>query len=499
VRFSRVGRLLLPVLLFTGLPVVDARAQSSFSIGPTTAAPSPVAAGSTETIQTRVTSASAASNILVDLEIYNSAGQKVAQNAIGGQSFTAGQARDYSWPFLVPTSFPTGTYTVKIGIFSGDWATLFVWENNAATFQVGSGSPPPPPPPPPSGCTGGITVGPTSASPSPVPPGGTETIQTRVCSGSAQSNLIVDLEIYNSAGQKVAQNPIGGQTFAAGQARDYSWPFLVPTSFPTGTYTVRIGVFSGDWATLYTWNSQAASFSVGGASTSVTLQQVATLTQPVAITHAGDSRLFIALKTGQVMILSGGQVLARPFLDLSGRVSTAGEQGLLSVAFDPRYATTGRFFVVYTIPDASPTQNPGGHIVLARYAVSASDPNVADPASEVVLFTIPHLQHSSHYAGQLQFGPDGYLYMSTGDGGTAGFGDAVGNAQSLGSLLGKLLRLDVNPAGGVRINSGGAARTRPTCISAVAPPRRTGAGPSTPRRWSRPLPRPCTRASATAP
>jgi hypothetical protein len=197
------------------------------------------------------------SDIIVDLEVYNGAGQRVAQNAIGGQSFSAGQARDYSWPLVIPTSFAAGTYTFGVGIFSSGWSTLFLWVNNAATFQVGGGSPPPPP-----SCTGGFSVGPSSATPSPVARGATETLQTRVCSGTAQSNIIVDLEIYNAAGQKVAQNVIGGQAFTAGQARDYSWPFPVATAFPAGTYTFKVGIFSSDWSTLFLWVNNAATFVV---------------------------------------------------------------------------------------------------------------------------------------------------------------------------------------------------------------------------------------------
>src|SRR5262249_58684234 len=106
---------------------------------------------------------------------------------------------------------------------------------------------------------------------------------------------------------------------------------------------------------------------------------------------------------------------------------------LLSVAFHPRYASNGFFYVDYT--------DVAGNIVVARYRVSA-DPNVADPASEVILLTIVHDQSESHYAGQLQFGRDGYLYVSVGDGG--GVGDPENDAQHLDSLLGKMLRLDVD-------------------------------------------------------
>ena len=121
------------------------------------------------------------------------------------------------------------------------------------------------------------------------------------------------------------------------------------------------------------------------------------------------------------------------FLDVTPLIACCGERGLLSVAFHPRYAENGLFFVDYT--------NTGGHIVVARYRVSPANPDAADPASGVVLLTIPHPE-PNHNGGQLQFGPDGYLYVGTGDGGSAD--DPPCNAQRDDTLLGKILRLDVD-------------------------------------------------------
>jgi glucose/arabinose dehydrogenase len=115
-------------------------------------------------------------------------------------------------------------------------------------------------------------------------------------------------------------------------------------------------------------------------------------------------------------------------------VSCCGEEGLLSIAFHPRYAENGRVFVYYT--------NRNGDLAIARYTRSAADPNRVDPATATVILTIPHPVNSNHNGGQLHFGPDGYLYAGTGDGG--GAGDPSNNAQNLRSLLGKLLRLDVD-------------------------------------------------------
>ncbi|MEK7756222.1 MAG: PQQ-dependent sugar dehydrogenase, partial [Planctomycetota bacterium] len=163
--------------------------------------------------------------------------------------------------------------------------------------------------------------------------------------------------------------------------------------------------------------------------------QVATgLIQPVYVTSPpGDfNRLFIVEQGGRIKILSGGSVLPTAFLDISSRVSTGVEQGLLSVAFHPDYSVNGRFFVDYT--------NLVGDTVIALYSVTA-DPNVADPNTEVILKTI--LQDApDHNGGQLQFGPDGFLYVGMGDGGNQN--DPLNRGQDPGSLLGKMLRLDVD-------------------------------------------------------
>lgn len=154
---------------------------------------------------------------------------------------------------------------------------------------------------------------------------------------------------------------------------------------------------------------------------------------PVAITHAGDSRLFITLQDGRIVIWNGTQLLAQPFLDIRNRVLSGGERGLLSVAFHPQYAQNGLFFVDYT--------NTVGDTVIARFNVSPTDPNRADPNSFVHLMTIQQ-PFANHNGGQLAFGPDGYLYIGMGDGGSGG--DPGNRAQNLLDLLGKILRIDVN-------------------------------------------------------
>jgi glucose/arabinose dehydrogenase len=156
--------------------------------------------------------------------------------------------------------------------------------------------------------------------------------------------------------------------------------------------------------------------------------------QPVHVTHAGDGsgRLFVTEQCGRILIVKNGVVQPAPFLNISARVSCGGEQGLLSAVFPPGYDTTGRFYVYYT--------DLLGDIVISRYRLSV-DPDAADPATEEILLTIPHPTFGNHNGGQLAFGPDGYLYAGTGDGGSGG--DPAGNAQNPASLLGKILRIDV--------------------------------------------------------
>ncbi|HEY0510972.1 MAG TPA: PQQ-dependent sugar dehydrogenase [Thermoanaerobaculia bacterium] len=175
-------------------------------------------------------------------------------------------------------------------------------------------------------------------------------------------------------------------------------------------------------------------FTVAGNLAGVSLQQVATdLGSVTGITNAGDGRLFLTLREGRIVILENGAVRQQPFLDIHDKTTTDGERGLLSTAFHPHYAGNGFLFVNYT--------NIQGNTVIARYQVSAADPNQADPASARILLTIEQ-PYSNHNGGQLQFGPDGDLYIGMGDGGS-GY-DPECRAQNPSMLLGKMLRIDVD-------------------------------------------------------
>jgi glucose/arabinose dehydrogenase len=171
---------------------------------------------------------------------------------------------------------------------------------------------------------------------------------------------------------------------------------------------------------------------------SLALQQVVSgLARPVYLTApAGDDRLFVVEQAGRIRIVSNGQLLAQPFLDITAKVTNLGgmgdERGLLGLAFHPQYASNGFFYVNYT--DAS------GNTRVERYTRGAAA-DVADPASAALILGVSQ-PFSNHNGGHIMFGPDGMLYIALGDGG--GGGDPQNNAQSLGTLLGKLLRIDVS-------------------------------------------------------
>jgi len=179
------------------------------------------------------------------------------------------------------------------------------------------------------------------------------------------------------------------------------------------------------------------------------------LEYPVFITHAGDGsgRLFVIEQRGRIRVIKQGTLLNTPFLDITPQVLFGGERGLLGLAFHPNYEQNGFLYINYT-------RQSDGATIVARYRVSAANPDLADPSSGITLLTIPQ-PYSNHNGGCLQFGPDGYLYIGMGDGGSGG--DPQNFAQNIDSLLGKMLRIDVNhgnpyaiPADNPFVNQAGA-------------------------------------------
>jgi len=192
-------------------------------------------------------------------------------------------------------------------------------------------------------------------------------------------------------------------------------------------------------------------------------------TRPLYLTHAGDGsgRLFVVEQGGAIWVLQDGQRLEAPFLDVSDRISPeALGTGYTERGFwgwlPPDYAENGVFFIDYT--------DRNGSSVIARYTVSAEDPDRADPASEQQLLVVEQ-PYANHNGGHLAFGPDGYLYVAMGDGGSGG--DPQNNAQNLGTLLGAILRLDVSAEDGYAIPDDNRVR-----IDRQRPPGDLGVGPA---------------------
>jgi len=182
-----------------------------------------------------------------------------------------------------------------------------------------------------------------------------------------------------------------------------------------------------------------------GAVPSLSLTTVVTgLSNPVDFQQPNDgtNRFFVVEQAGTIRIIQAGAVLPAAFLDIRSRVLFGGEQGLLGLAFHPNYRQNRLFYVNYVRNSSGQTQT-----IIAEYSASSLDPNQVDPSSEHVLLTV-NQPFSNHKGGQLVFGADGFLYIGLGDGGSGG--DPLGNGQSLQTLLGKMLRIDVNATSGAQ-------------------------------------------------
>jgi glucose/arabinose dehydrogenase len=195
-----------------------------------------------------------------------------------------------------------------------------------------------------------------------------------------------------------------------------------------------LGLLAAFWLALAAASRAGAADAIATGAGGVALEQIGNFDAPSYVENAPGARrlLFVVELPGTIRVLRGGKVLGRPFLDISDQVASGGERGLFSVAFPPDYRKSRRFYVYYT--------NLEGDLRIDEFRRRKRADTRANEGSQRNLLTIPHREFGNHNGGQLQFGPDGLLWLGTGDGG--GAGDILDNARNLGSVLGKLLRID---------------------------------------------------------
>jgi glucose/arabinose dehydrogenase len=219
-----------------------------------------------------------------------------------------------------------------------------------------------------------------------------------------------------------------------------SRPTAPPGSSPTAPASSPASLPPGSSSPSPSASPAAVPFDADGLS--ISLERVVDgLDAPLAAVNAGDGsgRIFVAEQGGTIRIVRNGALADGAFLDVAGRITSGGEQGLLGVAFHPDYPTDPRFFVDYT--------DINGDTRVSSFTVDPSNPDRADPGSETRILFVDQ-PYANHNGGALAFGPDGFLYIATGDGGSGG--DPHGNGQSLGTLLGKILRIDIDRTDGTR-------------------------------------------------
>lgn len=245
------------------------------------------------------------------------------------------------------------------------------------------------------------------------------------------------------AGAGAAVRITGPDNYQLGLTGSQTVEGLAPGSYTVTAAPVSAGDITYQPApasqsvTVAAGNTASASVAYsGGAITLATTVVVSGLDSPSWLASPpGDTRMFVLERRGRIRIVENGVVRGAPFLDIIPRVGFEGEGGLLSLAFDPQFARNGYFYLYYI--------DLQRNITIERFSVG-QNPMLADPTSGLVILKVPHPDFLNHFGGQVVFGPDGYLYLGTGDGG--GAGDPQGNARNPQSLLGKLLRLDVSRA-----------------------------------------------------
>ncbi len=241
--------------------------------------------------------------------------------------------------------------------------------------------------------------------------------------------------VADATGRTVATLTTAGEVFVAGPGK-----FTVvadPVLAAGVTYTPTVSPATLDLPEPPSVNGVSVAYAPAGALKLGFVEVASGLAFPTFLASPpGSADIYVVEQPGRVRKLANG-VPQPPTLDISARVGRGGERGMLSLAFDPQFAANGHVFVYFT--------DPGGDIAVERFTFplpGAMQPPVAPESTAVRVITIPHATFANHNGGQLQFGPDGMLYLGTGDGGSGG--DPLGSGQDLGSLLGKIVRIDVS-------------------------------------------------------
>ncbi|HEY3063179.1 MAG TPA: choice-of-anchor Q domain-containing protein [Chloroflexota bacterium] len=251
-RFIRIS-IFLSALLAAQIGVLPSHA-ATFVSSSVVVTPTQPAVDANVSIVATFTSPDALLNVILDVEVRDATNTKVFQQAFSGQSLAATVATTVTSTWRPTTN---GTYTVKTGVFSANWSTGYGWNDAAGTITVG----PPPPPPAAPRFTSSATVNPAT-----VAPAAQATITATFTSTTAVSGINIDVEVRNATGTKVFQQVFPAQVFTAGQTRTFTSTWAVASGVAPGSYTVKTGAFSSDWATGYGWNDAAATITVAAPS-----------------------------------------------------------------------------------------------------------------------------------------------------------------------------------------------------------------------------------------
>jgi hypothetical protein len=247
------------VAVLGALGVTGASAAPSFSVVGTSASPDPVTPGATTSITVSVkNTGSLASGIIVDMEIFDSGDARMLQQYIPGNTFASGETKSFEWFWETPSNQPSGTYTIKVGVFTDHWTKMLLWKNNADTLAVGTSTP-------------GVAfaVRNISASPTSIQPGGTVSVTAAVTNtgSSPASGVNVLLHLADPFGNDFPKNQVivENQSFSAGQTRTLTFQWKAPTGATKGAYSVGVGVFNANWRQMYAWENSPSAFKVGTA------------------------------------------------------------------------------------------------------------------------------------------------------------------------------------------------------------------------------------------